>query len=164
VCVKVQPCRQDSSIFDKDTRRRSRKKASFSTVFSPDAVTGCLYSSGNACGTRRRGSCCRSTTAEAPAAEEEASAPAASSDGTYTPPEGAMAPVALDEGSQSTNPWRSKRAAKPSCLHAAGDGFNYYMAIGEGIKAKAADLGVEVVHAGAESGADIAGQMKMIQT
>ena len=41
--------------------------------------------------------------------------------------------------------------------------FNYYIAIGEGIKAVAADEGVEVFMLAPQSGADINGQMGMIQ-
>jgi ribose transport system substrate-binding protein len=100
---------------------------------------------------------------EAPALVEETSAPAASS-GAYTPPEGAMAPVPLDEGSQSTKPVASKPGAKARIAYMPpATEFNYYMAIGEGIKAKAAELGVETFMLAPESGADIAGQMKMIQ-
>jgi len=41
--------------------------------------------------------------------------------------------------------------------------FNYYIAIGEGIKAVAADAGVELFMLAPQSGADINGQMGMIQ-
>ena len=41
--------------------------------------------------------------------------------------------------------------------------FNYYMAIGEGIKAAAAEAGVETFMLAPQSGADINGQMGMIQ-
>jgi ribose transport system substrate-binding protein len=41
--------------------------------------------------------------------------------------------------------------------------FNYYIAIGEGIKAAAAEAGVEVFMLAPQSGADINGQMGMIQ-
>ena len=41
--------------------------------------------------------------------------------------------------------------------------FNYYIAIGEGVKAAAADAGVEVFMLAPQSGADINGQMGMIQ-
>lgn len=41
--------------------------------------------------------------------------------------------------------------------------FNYYIAIGEGIKAVGADAGVEVFMLAPQSGADINGQMGMIQ-
>jgi len=91
-------------------------------------------------------------------------AESAKADGAYAVPEGAMAPVPLDEGSQSTNPVAFKAGAKARVAYMPpATEFNYYMAIGEGIKAKAADLGVEVFMLAPESGADIAGQMKMIQ-
>ena len=41
--------------------------------------------------------------------------------------------------------------------------FNYYIAIGEGIKASAAEAGAEVFMLAPQSGADINGQMGMIQ-
>ena len=41
--------------------------------------------------------------------------------------------------------------------------FNYYIAIGEGIKAVAAEAGVDVFMLAPQSGADINGQMGMIQ-
>jgi ribose transport system substrate-binding protein len=41
--------------------------------------------------------------------------------------------------------------------------FNYYIAIGEGIKKKAEELGVETFMLAPQSGSDIAGQMGMIQ-
>jgi ribose transport system substrate-binding protein len=41
--------------------------------------------------------------------------------------------------------------------------FNYYMAIGEGIKAQAAQLGAETFMLAPQSGSDINGQMGMIQ-
>ena len=41
--------------------------------------------------------------------------------------------------------------------------FNYYIAIGEGVKAEAASLGAETFMLAPQSGADIAGQMGMIQ-
>ncbi len=39
----------------------------------------------------------------------------------------------------------------------------YYNAIGEGVKAKGAELGVDVITLAATNDADIAGQMKMLQ-
>ncbi len=100
---------------------------------------------------------------ETQAPEQETSVPAANS-GTYTPPEGAMAPVALDSGSQSTKPVAYKPGAKARIAYMPpATEFNYYMAIGEGIKAMAAELGVETFMLAPEKGSDIAGQMKMIQ-
>jgi ribose transport system substrate-binding protein len=98
--------------------------------------------------------------AEAPAAE---AAPMNLAD--YQPIGGAMTPVALEEGAQAL----CQALGQPS-----GDGiriaymppateFNYYMAIGEGIKAQAAEAGVETFMLAPQSGSDIAGQMGMIQ-
>ncbi len=83
----------------------------------------------------------------------------------YSAPEPAFNPVPLEPGAQA------------SCQAVAYDGsenvrvaymppateFNYYMAIGEGIKGKAADLGVETFMLAPQSGSDIEGQMGMIQ-
>jgi ribose transport system substrate-binding protein len=99
---------------------------------------------------------------KAPAAAT--SAPAASSSGAYTPPEGAKAPVPLDAGSQSTKPVAFKPGAKAKIAYMPpATEFAYYMAIGEGIKAKAAESGIETIMLAPEKGSDIAGQMKMIQ-
>jgi ribose transport system substrate-binding protein len=82
----------------------------------------------------------------------------------YTPPEGAKAPVALDAGSQSTKSLAYKPGAKVRIAYMPpATEFNYYMAIGEGIKAMAAESGAEVFMLAPEKGSDIAGQMKMIQ-
>lgn len=91
---------------------------------------------------------------EAPAAEAVA----------YTLPEGAKVIVPLEEGSQSTAPVAYKPgdpvviAYMPPATE-----FNYYIAIGEGIKAAAAELNVETFMLAPQSGSDIATQMKMIQ-
>jgi ribose transport system substrate-binding protein len=99
-----------------------------------------------------------------PAAATENSAPAASSDGAYVPPEGAMAPVPLDAGAQSTKPVAYKPGEKIRIAYMPpATEFAYYMAIGEGIKAQAAESGAEVFMLAPEKGSDIAGQMKMIQ-
>jgi len=110
--------------------------------------------------------CAPAAPTAAPAAPAEptkaAEAPAAA--GAYTPPEGAKAPVALDAGSQSTKPVAFKAGAKAKIAYMPpATEFNYYMAIGEGIKAKAKDAGVETFMLAPEKGSDIAGQMKMIQ-
>jgi len=83
----------------------------------------------------------------------------------YTAPEPAFNPVPLQPGAQA------------SCQNVAYDGsttpriaymppateFNYYIAIGEGIKGKAAEMGVETFMLAPQSGSDIEGQMGMIQ-
>jgi ABC-type sugar transport system substrate-binding protein len=101
--------------------------------------------------------------AEAPVAAPDGSE-AAPDYASYEPPYGALTPVALNAGSQA------------ACANLAYDGgtatvaymppateFNYYMAIGEGVKAEAASLGAETFMLAPQSGADIAGQMGMIQ-
>ena len=82
----------------------------------------------------------------------------------YTPPESAMAPVSLAEGAQASCQALGFEggAAKVAYMPPATE-FNYYMAIGEGIKQKAAELGVETFMLAPQSGSDIAGQMGMIQ-
>jgi ribose transport system substrate-binding protein len=90
--------------------------------------------------------------------------PAAKSSGPYIQPEGAKAPVALDAGAQSTKPVAYKAGAKVKIAYMPpATEFNYYMAIGEGIKTKASELGVETFMLAPQLGSDIAGQMKMIQ-
>lgn len=82
----------------------------------------------------------------------------------YTPPEGAMPPVPLAAGSQSTTPvaYKAGDPIKIAYMPPATE-FNYYMAIGEGIKALAAEAGVETFMLAPQSGSDIATQMKMLQ-
>lgn len=73
-------------------------------------------------------------------------------------------PVPLEAGSQSTAPVAFKAGSKAKIAYMPpATEFNYYMAIGEGIKAKAADLGIETFMLAPQSGSDIAGQMKMLQ-
>jgi ribose transport system substrate-binding protein len=72
-------------------------------------------------------------------------------------------PVPLKEGSQA-----DVKALKPSAkvtiaYMPPATEFNYYIAIGEGIKAAAAKAGVETFMLAPQSGADINGQMGMIQ-
>ena len=73
------------------------------------------------------------------------------------------APVPLQEGAQADlsalkNDGQITIAYMPPATE-----FNYYMAIGEGIKAEAAKAGAEVVMLAPQSGSDINGQMGMIQ-
>jgi len=72
--------------------------------------------------------------------------------------------VPLASGSQSTAPvaFKPDGTARIAYMPPATE-FNYYMAIGEGIIAKAAEMGVETFMLAPQSGADIAGQMKMLQ-
>jgi ribose transport system substrate-binding protein len=84
--------------------------------------------------------------------------------GEYTPAEGALAPAPLEEGSQSTAPVAYKAGDKIKIAYMPpATEFNYYMAIGEGVKATAADFGVETFMLAPQSGSDIATQMKMLQ-
>jgi ribose transport system substrate-binding protein len=70
----------------------------------------------------------------------------------------------LKEGSQSTAPVAYKKGAKAKIAYMPpATEFNYYMAIGEGIKAKAAELGIDTFMLAPQSGSDIATQMKMLQ-
>jgi ribose transport system substrate-binding protein len=73
------------------------------------------------------------------------------------------APKPLQEGAQADtaaleNDGQVRIAYMPPATE-----FNYYIAIGEGIKAAAAEVGAEVFMLAPQSGADINGQMGMIQ-
>ena len=96
-----------------------------------------------------------------PAAEPTEAAPAA---GEYMLPEGGLSVVPLEEGSQSTAPvaYTVGDPVKIAYMPPATE-FNYYMAIGAGIEAQAAELGVETFMLAPQSGSDIATQMKMLQ-
>lgn len=101
---------------------------------------------------------------QAPVAEPTQAATPATEAGAYTPAEGALAPVPLKEGSQSTAPVAYKPGNKIKIAYMPpATEFNYYIAIGEGIKAMAAELGVETFMLAPQSGSDIATQMTMIQ-
>jgi len=93
-------------------------------------------------------------------------APAALAAEPYQPPEGAQKPVPMAEGAQAGFDNLKYKAGDPiriAYMPPATE-FNYYMAIGEGIKAKAAEKqGVETFMLAPQSGSDIATQMKMIQ-
>lgn len=93
------------------------------------------------------------------------SAPVAFAAEPYTPPEGALAPVPLAQGAQATFDTLKYKAGAPARIAymPPATEFNYYIAIGEGIKARAADLKVETFMLAPQSGSDIATQMKMIQ-
>lgn len=97
---------------------------------------------------------------EPPAAPTQGEAPA----GEYVLPEGAVSIMPLEAGSQSTAPVAYKPGAPVRIAYMPpATEFNYYMAIGEGIKTKAAELGVETFMLAPQSGSDIATQMKMLQ-
>ena len=73
------------------------------------------------------------------------------------------APTPLQEGAQAdTSALKNDSQITIAYLPPATE-FNYYIAIGEGIKTEAAKAGVEVFMLAPQSGADINGQMGMIQ-
>ena len=96
-----------------------------------------------------------------PPVAEPTTAPAA---GEYKLPEGALSVTPLNAGSQSTTPPAYKKGNKIKIAYMPpATEFNYYMAIGAGIKDLAAQLGVETFMLAPQSGSDIATQMKMLQ-
>ena len=73
-------------------------------------------------------------------------------------------PVPLQEGAQAPiDAISPKNESYRIAYMPPATEFNYYIAIGEGIKAVAAEAGVEVFMLAPQSGADINGQMGMIQ-
>lgn len=82
----------------------------------------------------------------------------------YQLPEGALSVTPLKEGSQATAPvaYKPGDPIKIAYMPPATE-YNYYMAIGEGVKTLAAEKGVETFMLAPQSGADIATQMKMLQ-
>lgn len=89
---------------------------------------------------------------------------AAAQDG-YTAPAPAANPAPLNEGAQAACAgfsWDGSSTPLIAYMPPATE-FPYYMAIGEGITAKAAELGIETFMLAPQSGSDIAGQMGMIQ-
>lgn len=78
--------------------------------------------------------------------------------------EGYPAPVPLNEGAQAPiGAVAPKNETYRIAYMPAATEFNYYIAIGEGIKTVAAERGAEVFMLAPQSGADINGQMGMIQ-
>jgi ribose transport system substrate-binding protein len=73
------------------------------------------------------------------------------------------APLPLQEGAQADNSALKNDGDITIAYMPPATEFNYYIAIGEGIKAGAAEAGVEVFMLAPQSGADINGQMGMIQ-
>jgi ribose transport system substrate-binding protein len=75
------------------------------------------------------------------------------------------APTPLASGSQAACggvSYRAGKAARIAYMPPATE-FNYYIAIGEGVKARAKDLGADTFMLAPQSGNDINGQMGMIQ-
>jgi len=83
----------------------------------------------------------------------------------YTAPEPAFDPVPLQTGAQAScqNVAYDGSTTPRVAYMPPATGINYYIAIGEGIKGKAAELGVETFMLAPQSGSDIEGQMGMIQ-
>jgi ribose transport system substrate-binding protein len=81
----------------------------------------------------------------------------------YKPPEGALAPKPLKEGSQFSGQLTYKSGSKARVAYMPPVTNPYYTAIGEGVKARGAQLGVEVFTLSPTDQADIATQMKMLQ-
>ena len=104
---------------------------------------------------------CAPAAAPAPAAPQ---APAAAPSGEYTLPAGAeVAPVPLAEGSQFTGAIAYKSGNPVKIAYLPPVINPYYGAIEQGAKAKAAELGVEMVTLSPAGDSDIAGQMKQLQ-
>jgi ribose transport system substrate-binding protein len=98
---------------------------------------------------------------QAAPAEEAAGGEAAA----YTAPAPGFAPVPLNAGAQaacSAVAYDGSSTARIAYMPPATE-FNYYMAIGAGVEATAAELGVETFMLAPQSGSDIEGQMGMIQ-
>jgi ribose transport system substrate-binding protein len=73
------------------------------------------------------------------------------------------APQPLKEGAQADNSKLAKSEKVVIAYMPPATEFNYYIAIGEGVKSAAAAAGVETFMLAPQSGADINGQMGMIQ-
>jgi ribose transport system substrate-binding protein len=71
--------------------------------------------------------------------------------------------VPLESGSQFSGSLAYESGSKAKIAYMPPTTNPYYNAIGEGVKAKAAELGVDVIVLAATNDADIAGQMKMLQ-
>ncbi|MGE5140379.1 MAG: sugar ABC transporter substrate-binding protein [Rudaea sp.] len=109
--------------------------------------------------------CSGPTPVPAPAATSAPAAAAAVDYSAYEPVLGAVKPVALKSGSQascSTVAWKAGKKPSIAYMPPATE-FNYYMAIGEGVKAQAAKAGADTFMLAPQSGSDINGQMGMIQ-
>jgi ribose transport system substrate-binding protein len=89
--------------------------------------------------------------------------PARASGAGYTVPEGALAPTPLKAGSQFSGPLLYKPGVKARIAYMPPTTNPYYTAIGEGVKARAAQLGAEVIVLAPTDQMDIAAQMKMLQ-
>lgn len=107
--------------------------------------------------------CGQATPTEEPTTVEETGEEVSFAD--YSAPDPAYDPQPLAEGAQASCQavaFDGSEKAKIAYMPPATE-FNYYMAIGEGIKSKAGELGVETFMLAPQSGSDIEGQMGMIQ-
>ncbi len=108
--------------------------------------------------------------APAPSTQGGAVAPAGAQPATidyasYKPILGAYSPVALAAASQAsckTVAWKPSKKPSIAYMPPATE-FDYYIAIGEGVKAQAAQLGADTYMSAPQSGSDINGQMGMLQ-
>ncbi|WP_068117330.1 sugar ABC transporter substrate-binding protein [Tropicimonas marinistellae] len=73
------------------------------------------------------------------------------------------APQSMEDGAQADMAALSNDGDVRIAYMPPATEFNYYIAIGEGVKAQAAEAGVEVFMLAPQSGSDINGQMGMIQ-
>jgi ribose transport system substrate-binding protein len=99
-------------------------------------------------------------------APAQAPAQAAAPDyAAYKPPYGALSPVALNAGSQALcQNLKYQPGGRPNIAYMPpATEFDYYIAIGQGVKDEAAKLGADTFMLAPQSGSDIAGQMGMIQ-
>jgi ribose transport system substrate-binding protein len=111
-----------------------------------------------------------SCTSPTPTAAPETQAPAAAEESgpsmaDYTAPAPAYNPVPLAPGAQASCQnvaYTSGDPVRIAYMPPATE-FNYYIAIGEGIKSKAAEMNAETFMLAPQSGSDIEGQMGMIQ-
>ncbi len=101
----------------------------------------------------------------APVAPTAAAQPSAADYAAYKPILGAFSPVALAAASQaSCKSVAYKTGAKATIAYMPpATEFDYYVAIGEGVKAQAAQLGADTFTSAPQSGSDINGQMGMLQ-
>lgn len=92
------------------------------------------------------------------------SGPTAADYEAYKPPYGAYSPVPLKEGSQASCKNVAFKGGRPRIAYMPpATEFNYYIAIGEGIKDQAAKVGADTFMLAPQSGSDIDTQMGMIQ-
>lgn len=130
-----------------------RSKSSFNRVLMYLVAVGSIIAL-VACSTQPTPAPTVSAPAEVSGADYEA----------YPSPYGAFSPVALKAGSQASCANVAFEGGKPRIAYMPpATEFNYYIAIGEGVKDQAAKVGADTFMLAPQSGADIDGQMGMIQ-